>query len=189
MVEKDSSARHYDGVLRQPEGEEDFFASFCTEALPTLWPYACGLVRRLNLPPDLANDIVQEVAVRLLARAANKDTLNVAAPLAYARTAIKHVAYDYLKKSVRDQENVEGYAETTASVGGSVACFRDLEIDVADLLRDFGALNRSVVLRLLRDGKSVEEVASELKLAPDAVRQRYHRTLRKLRTRLKSVGY
>jgi RNA polymerase sigma factor (sigma-70 family) len=141
------------------------------------------VARRMLRDPELANDVAQETYLKYLALPSSVTpreperylyaiAVNVARHWMRARKQ-SHVTFD---SSLADS-NATTQVDERPDGFDHIASKQYLE----RVLAQIPATYRSVLLMRIRDGKSIEEIAFELKLTPKTVRNYIHRGVKHAR--------
>ena len=145
-----------------------------------------GLLTRLTLCEDVADDLLQELVVRLSQADGFQRADN---PFAYARRAAIHLAFDWRRQG-KQRRKTEPLSEEPAvpapNLLGRLTDREELEQVVAALER-LSPLSRSCVVLHYIEQLSYAEVAGQLDVTPHQARAACHKGIRRLR-RLMGVG-
>jgi RNA polymerase sigma factor (sigma-70 family) len=155
-----------------------------------------ALLVRLTLREDIADDLLQELVVRL----SQSDGFQRADdPFAYARRAAIHLAFDWRRQG-KKRRKTESLAEDPAvpapDLLGRLTDREELEQVLAALER-LSPLSRGCVVLHYLEQLSYEEVAEQLDMTPHQVRAACHKGIGRLRRllglqqsgRLQEEGY
>jgi RNA polymerase sigma factor, sigma-70 family len=143
------------------------------------------LARRLPSPQD-ANDVVQEVFLRLLRL--NRADL-VRNPQAYLYGIASHVVREFHARAKRDRVTFDSQAVERRTDNphhlwpDQLAEGLGLSRQIAAALAELPAMQQRVLLAEMRDGLSHEQIARELGLNRDTVRQYSARAMAFIRSR------
>ncbi len=148
---------------------------------PELWRFAMRLTR----DPQVAEDVVQESLLR-----AWKDpglaTRNEHQARAWLYTVVRHLVVDRWR-SAASRHEVSG----VEFIEGSVADRSEEVLDrwlVAEGLAELSREHRHVIAAVYYEGRTVAEVAGELRIPEGTVKSRLHYGLRSLRLALQEKG-
>jgi RNA polymerase sigma factor (sigma-70 family) len=139
-----------------------------------------GLLARLTLRKDVADDLLQELVVRLSQSAGFQRADN---PLAYARRAAIHLAFDWRRqgKARRRAEPLDTEPEVPAHDAlGALVDREELE-EVLAALGWLSQLSRSCLVLRYIEQLSYLEVAQQLDVTPHQARAACHKGIRRLR--------
>lgn len=136
-----------------------------------------GARRVLRGRDDLAQDVAQEVSVRILKRLSDLD-IDEKRLRSYVLTAGKRLAIDYLRGEARKKRIL------SAAGIPSTANMVDLRLDLRKALQRLSAEDRSL-LRSLAYGYTNKELATSLGIDEGAARTRVHRARKRLLQQLK----
>ena len=142
-----------------------------------------ALLTRLTLRPEVAEDLMQELFMKLLrskgfAAADNKG--------AYAYRAAMHLAFDWRRKRARNPATAPITADPPASEPSPLtkAIQREQFDQILDAASQLTQLRREAFVRRHIQQQSYEVVADHLGKTPHQVRGLCHRAVEEIRTRL-----
>jgi RNA polymerase sigma-70 factor (ECF subfamily) len=174
-------------------GQTEAFQRLYRELYPALARY---LSRRLAEPADV-EDLLAQVFHRFLTHLAEFDPRR-GSVLAWLLTMARHAVVDFYRRQ-KTELSIDALAEVLAGnhCDPLAAIIREQELQLVwTLLREYPAQTREMFA--LRFGHNLRygEIAAYLGLSEDAVKQRFSRTLRELRIRVRErtarggeVGY
>ena len=175
-----------------PLPDEELFARLLQgdeEALETLFaryaPPLYGFLWRLTSDQTLAEDLLQEVFIRLV-NYAGKPPLYFRA---WLYTIARNLAYDALRAHGREQSHRaysgansdEALKDTTQNLPEKVILSRDNEERIRQSLERLPDEQREIVLLRFYQGLSLEEIAAVVEVSLGTVKSRLYRALRLLR--------
>ncbi len=141
------------------------------------------MVKKYPVISQHADDIEQETYIRALTRAGSlRDDANIAG---WLFTIARNISVDYIRRSTRRNELLAHHREELTikdeSIDSVVEQERRTVLDKASASLPKGLKE---VYLLVREGKSYDVMAEELKIDLNALRQRYHRLKRALMERV-----
>jgi RNA polymerase sigma factor (sigma-70 family) len=136
-------------------------------------------VRRMGLPMDVAEDIVEEAIVRILTRSQhlliNRGTLE-----RYFFVVARNVAYDYLRKTHRQRREIQ-----TPTLFANIEKLPSIDQDMIDEVRHaidkLPTRDKTMIQMFYVDGLTTSEVAKQLNITPNYTSQILQRIRHKLR--------
>ncbi len=133
--------------------------------------------------PVSRDDLISEVILRLLA----VEDREVRNPYAYARTILRNLIRDHLRRAERAQRALEEIAARTAdSVSGHEEAARFDESELVGYLLDQTALSplqNRVIRMFYLNGMTLTEIARELSRNPGTILRHLRRAIDKLASR------
>lgn len=146
----------------------------------------CGFARVIVKHPEIAEDIVQDVFVKLWAK--RMEIQFSASIKSYLYTATKHACLNHIDKHQRRSEllniYLEGMAAHTENVEAHIH-YQDLRKKVAGAIDDLPPRCKEVFVLSRSHFKSYQEIADELGISVKAVEQHIGKALKSLRVSLK----
>jgi RNA polymerase sigma factor (sigma-70 family) len=138
-----------------------------------------ALLLRLTLRADVADDLLQELVVRL----SRSDGFRRADdPLRYARRAAIHLAFDWRRRGKRSKQTgrlVEEPAAEAADCLSKVVAAEDYERILAGM-QELPPLGRTCLVLHYIEHQSYAEIAEQLGKTPHQVRAVCHKGIRRL---------
>ena len=168
-------------LLRIAEGDEAAFETLFHLYLPKLTPFAWKLTRDW----EAAREIVQETFLRIWV---SRDQLtHVETPAAYIFTITSNQCYKYLKKQMQLQQ----FAANTDEKDDPHATINLLELKrlINKAVDNLSEQRRKVFILSREKGLTIPEIANELKLSPNTVKNTLVSALQAIREYLQSQGY
>ncbi len=146
----------------------------------------CAFARVILKDPDIAEDIVQDVFIKLWAKRA--EIRFSPAIRAYLFTATKHACLNHIDKRQRRSELLNIYLEGMTAYAENVDAhihYQDLQQKVAGAIDDLPPRCKEVFVLSRSHFKSHQEIADELGISIKAVEQHIGKALKSLRVSLK----
>lgn len=143
-----------------------------------------ALLTRLTLRHDVADDLLQELVVRL----GQSEGFRANDALAYARRAAIHLAFDWRRQGRRRRRTEplrEEPAVTPPSLLGKLVAHEELERVLA-ALEQLSPRSRSCLVLHYMEQFSYAEVAEQLQMTPHQVRAACHKGIGRIRKLLGS---
>lgn len=139
-----------------------------------------GLLTRLTLREEVADDLLQELVVRL---SQSEGFQNADDPFAYARRAAIHLAFDWRRQGRSRRRTEPLMEEPAAATPDLLARLTDREeLDqVLATLESLSHLSRSCRVLHYMEQLSYVEVAGQLGITPHQARAACHKGIRRLR--------
>lgn len=148
--------------------------------------FAEGLIRNI----DIAQDIATESFIKLLQKSTNFDSTEGLKSFLYRIT--RNACYDYLRANRRHENSHEEirYLAVEQNDNGEVQMIRTEVLHTIYLaIEQLPQKYRGAIKLALLEGKKNEEIANDLKLSPQTVRNRKSEGLRLLRIALVRQRY
>lgn len=166
---------------RISEGDEEAFELLFNAYVPRLIPFA----RKLTNDQEVAREMVQETFLRLwLSRDKLADIEN---PAGYVFTAASHQCYKFLHRKAK-QENLVAAEATEENVTDSLNV-RELNTLIHSAVKSLSEQRRKVFMLSREKGLSIPEIAQELGLSPNTVKNTLVSALKSVREYLELHGY
>jgi RNA polymerase sigma factor (sigma-70 family) len=174
--------------LEQPENTVKRVSADATEWLaPELEGYvlriARWIVQKMNLPPDLAEDLGQQGLLKYFQlnrerRASIKDRR------AYLYRIVRNAALDYLADQQPDLHySISEIDEWSEELPTSHSSDVDVSVLMLEVYDSLDSADR-ILFTLLIEGYAAKELALRLKITPDTARKRIERLRNKVRVKL-----
>ena len=146
------------------------------ETVHALYGY---LARRTGGNRELSEDIVQESYLRALQNWNRKDVPD--SPIAWLKKVAQNLLIDYLRRSKRI-DRVE--IDPDASASGRPPHDRLKSLEIFSAISSLGRKTADMIEAFYYDGRSVREIADDLKISERAVEGRLRRARRSLKSLL-----
>jgi RNA polymerase sigma-70 factor (family 1) len=178
----DNSSLHTDKVLFQriAEGNEQAFAEIFNAYVPRLMPFA----QRLTEDKEAAKEIVQETFLRLWL---GRDKLEaIDNPAGWIFTIASNQCYKYLRRKVLKEASSNH--EVEVNIPDKIAA-DELNVLIQTAIASLSEQRKKVFILSREHGLSIPEIAEQLKLSPNTVKNTLVSALKTVREHLESNGY
>ena len=169
------------------DGDETAFRQLFTSYLPKLYPLIFKIVKQ----ESVAEDIFQETFLRLwIYRHKLPEIEN---PRAWIFRIAYHQAFTWLRKDSMRQKTTQAFGESAATAVNAqeteqVLSFRKLENLVKEAIRRMPAQQQRVYLLSRERGLKTDEIAREMNLSVQSVKNTMVRALKTIEGHLNSAG-
>lgn len=169
-------------------GDEVAFGKLFNAYMPTLFP----IISQITKSSGAAEDIIQETFLRVWI---NRDRLpEIEHPRAWIYKIAYHLAFTYLKKQANtDKHNQKLSAMYSEKLNKNTVeenlAFKTLSAQVKNAVNNLPR-QQKMAYRLSREqGLKVEEIAKEMNLSPQSVKNTLVRALKYVREQIKQAGF
>ena len=146
------------------------------------YPAIHALLLRVTLRPDVADDLLQELFVKLVSSAGLRAAPN---PVGYVKRAAINLAFDW-RRAQRRHAPLAGYdAPSSAPAVLDTLADRDEAERVLDASASLSELSRQALILRCVQQESFESIASALGRTEHQARALYHAAVAQLRARLR----
>ena len=142
-----------------------------------------ALLLRLTLRADVAEDLLQELFLRLSRSAAFASAEN---RTAYACRAVVHLAFDWRQAQhpVKDGVDLKNHAEPDATPPLQILIEREQMDRVLEVVGKLNGLQRHALVMHYIQQESFQSIAQQIGKTPHQARALCHKAIRQLRSRL-----
>lgn len=153
------------------------------DLLETAGPRLHGLLVRLTLREDIAEDLMQDLFLKL---SQAKGFQNADDPAAYARRAAIHLAFDWRRSQARNAPAAPILTDPAVDAPSPLSCLiqREEYEEVLGSLDKLSELGRDVLLLRYLEQEPYEEIARQVGKTPHQVRALCHKAIVRLRSLL-----
>lgn len=146
------------------------------------------MVWRHRLPPEAAEDCIQEVWLEVVKHLPRLKRRRTASFIAWLASVVRSKVARYRRReSVRATLPLEETAVSRPEPDTHSVTSEEIEAAFSWLREQTTPVNYRIVLMRFLDGRSVADVAAELKMSNEQIRYRQYRTAKKLRAILRAM--
>lgn len=168
------------------DGDEQAFAQLYRHYVPRLEPF----IRSITKNESLVTEVIQETFTRLWI--SREKLVDVEFPQTYIYRTASYVTFHYLRRQIKGQQIIAQLEQTAPASQNDIQdqlSLRDLEKTIQEAIGRLTPSQQKIFRMSRVDGLKMPEIAAQLGISPNTVKNTLVASLRSIREFAEKAGY